>query len=321
MKRQLASVSPWILWAAFALLAFIISAFAVNNYTREKALMTEILHQQGLAVIRFLDTGVRVSMRAGWLGRGTSEWSWTAHVQSVIDQLRDQSDIHYVELLDGSGTVLASSVEERIGIDNDAETLQFIRSGHGEIPVFRFHRNAEGDLLGFQVAQSFRPRLRGPMPSNGRRGRMMNEGMRRMMPEMEQLQQELEKLQGQDFTLLVELDLTNFSRAVQRQLLQIVILSVVMLLVGAGGWLSLLTLQGFKGTQSRLQRIRAFNDILVEALPVGLIATDGGGALRVPADLALQQHRQSLDRAERIAQLMRHPGSHPAKGGQPLISP
>jgi len=95
------------------------------------------------------------------------------------------------------------------------------------------------------------------------------------------MQDQFERLQGQEHLLLVELDMKQFKSAVHGQLLQIVILSVVLLLVGAGGWLSLMTLQGFKGTQSRLQRIRAFNDLLVETLPLGLIATDVRGTIQL----------------------------------------
>lgn len=286
MKKRLANVSPWILAAAFTLLAFIIGAFAVNNYRREKAFMTEALLQKGLAVLRFLDTGVRVSMRANWQGRDQATTSWTEHVQGVIDQLHDQQDIHYVELLDGAGTVLAASDSARIGARVDSDTLTFARQRHGEEPVFRLYAAGEGAVQGFQVAREFKLRLRQPLQQNTGRSRMMQENMRRMMPELEHMQQEFESLKGQDFTMLVELDTQQFSSAVQRQLWQIVILSVVLLLVGAGGWLSLLTLQGFKGSQSRLRRISAFNDRLVEALPVGLIATDSSGAIRMVNEAA-----------------------------------
>lgn len=281
MKKRLANVSPWILAAAFTLLAFIIGAFAVNNYSREKALMTEALLQKGLAVMRFLETGVRVSMRAGWQRGGGGAANWQDHIQSVIDQLHDQSDIHYVELIDNSGNILAGSIKERVGSKVDSGTLLFARSGGEEEPVFRIHQADEDGESGFQVARGFKARLRSLFAPNGQRGRMM-ENMRRMMPpEMEHIQEELDRLQGQEFILLVELDLKQFNSAVQGQLLQIVILSVVLLLVGAGGWLSLLTLQGFKGTHNRLQRIRAFNDMLVEALPLGLIATDSGGRIQL----------------------------------------
>jgi two-component system sensor histidine kinase HydH len=281
MKRRLANVSPWILAAACTLLTFIIGAFAVNNYSREKMLMTDALLQKGVAVIRFLDTGVRVSMRANWQNRTDSGGSWTDHVQSVIDQLRDQEDIHFVELIDAGGVVLAASNPEMIGKKVGSETLLFIRKGFGDDPVYRMYRDDKLGEQGFQVAQIFKPRFRQGMQQFGSRGRGMMENMRRMQPGLERLQQELEKLQGQQFALLVELDLEQFSSAVRRQLWQIAILSVVLLLVGVGGWLSLLTLQGFKGTQSRLQRIRAFNDLLVESLPVGIIATDGAGNIQM----------------------------------------
>lgn len=297
MKRQLANVSPWILAAACTLLTFIIGAFAVNNYSREKMLMTDALLQKGLAVIRFLDTGVRVSMRANWQNRTVdSGGSWTDHVQSVIDQLRDQPDIHYVELIDATGVVLAASNPEMVGKKVASETLLFIREVMGSDPVFRMYRNDEQGEHGFQVAQPFKPRIRQGVQQGGLHGRGMMENMRRMQPGLERMQQELDKLQGQNFVLLVELDLEQFSSAVRRQLWQIAILSVALLLVGVGGWLSLLTLQGFKGTQSRLQRIRAFNDILVESLPVGIIATDGAGHIQMVNAAAEEISGISADR-------------------------
>jgi two-component system sensor histidine kinase HydH len=90
---------------------------------------------------------------------------------------------------------------------------------------------------------------------------------------------ELERVSQQKYIILVELDLSQLNQAVKQQLLQIVILSVVLLLVGIGGWLSLLTLEGLKGSQSRLNRIKAFRDTLISSLPVGLIVTDSQGLI------------------------------------------
>ncbi len=281
MKRKLASVSPWILAAACTLLAVIIGVFAVSNYSREKKLMTEALLQKGLAVIRFLDTGVRVSMRANWQDLGGSGYNWVNHVQSVIDQIHDQQDIHFVELLNAKGTVLAGTDRGRIGGLTEEDTRVFLTLGEGGDPVFRMVTESGHGHEGFQVALVFKPSIRGAMQRNNQRGRNMMDRMFNGQPGFERMQEEFSKLQDQQFALLVELDLEQFNSAVERQLWQIVILSVVLLLVGVGGWLSLLTLQGFKGTQSRLQRIRAFNDMLVESLPVGLIATDAVGNIQV----------------------------------------
>ena len=58
-------------------------------------------------------------------------------------------------------------------------------------------------------------------------------------------------------------------------------LSLVLLLVGIGGWISLLTLQGLKGSQIRLRQIREYTDLLVSSLPIGLIATGDDGTIRI----------------------------------------
>ena len=280
MKRKLADVSPWILAAACTLLAVIIGVFAMNNYSREKRLMIDSLLQKGLAVIRFLDTGVRVSMRGNWQSSGEIVYSWIDHVQGVIDQLHDQQDIHFVELIDQDGLVLAGSDNSRTGKMISAETLHFVRKGGGGDPVFRMYRDSGRDNQGFQVAMLYTPKIRGPMPGGSQRGRLMMDGMIRSQPGLKRMQEELDKLSGREFAILVELDMEQFDSAVRQHLWQIVILSVVLLLVGVGGWLSLLTLQGLKGSQSNLRRIRAFNDMLVESLPVGIIATDATGLIQ-----------------------------------------
>lgn len=280
MKRKLASVSPWILAAACTLLTVIIGVFAVNNYSREKQLMTETLVQKGLSVVRYLDTGVVVSMRANWQNSGGGGYSWVDHVQNVIDQIHNQPDIHFVELINGDGIVLAGTNLERIGKRIDPESLHFLKQPVGNEPAFRMHTVHGGTHQVFQVTRAYKPRLRGPMFRPNQHGRSM-EMMSRGRQDFKHMQGELEKMQGEQLALLVELDLDQFNSAVQRKLLEIVVLSIVLLLVGIGGWLSLLTLQGLRGSQTRLQRISAFNDIVVESLPVGLIATDSDGHIRM----------------------------------------
>lgn len=287
MKRHLVSVSPWILAAACTLLTFIIGAFAVTNYNREKEIMTEVMVQKGLSVIRFLDTGVRVSMRAGWRARRDNSTQtatdWVDHVQEVINQLQDQKDIHFVELLDSGGVVLAATDAGRIGHKVDNNVLSFVTQSVGGEYVFRMDR--EGVKQGFQIARVYSPRLLGFF-AGGAPNRHMAPHMHRGGRDDGTNPPNLPESLDREFAILVQLDLEAFDNAVARQLLQIVILSVVLLLVGIGGWLSLLTLQGFKGTQSRLQNVRAFNDMLVGSLPVGLIATDSAGQVQMVNEAA-----------------------------------
>lgn len=286
MRRLLASGSPLVLAAACALLTLIIGSFAVNNYRREKALMTEALIQKGDTVIRFLETGVRVSMRAHRQSSAVGPADdWDVHVQGVIDQLQDQEDIHFVWMVDRSGRILAASDMSKIGSMVDDATLAFLHAGGTTRPVFRTVRQ-EDEGPGFQVVRHFANPTRGMVGPNGMpRGRMM-ENMRRMRPDFSQQRPEPLNGAGEEVMLLVQLDLAQFNSAVRRQLLQLATLSVVLLLVGAGGWLSLLTLQGYRGTQSRLRQIRAFNDLLVETLPLGLVATDSEGRIQLVNEAA-----------------------------------
>ncbi len=284
MRKYLVNVSPWILGAACGLLAIIIGVFAVNNYSREKRIMTESLLQKALAVVHFVDTGVRLSLRAYLQNSESNTFDWVAHVQRVLDQIQEIPDVRFVELIDADGKILASSDLEKVGTTIDKGTRQFIEQGKGKDAVYRTYRRTDDEKNSFQLARTYSPRLlrRGPPPQIGGtavppRGNYLRGGQ----GWFRRYQQKIQQLQGKDFSLLVELDLTRFEHAVRGQLLQIVILSVVLLLVGVGGWLSLLTVQGFKGTQSRLRQIRAFNDMLVESLPVGLIATNADRTIRL----------------------------------------
>ena len=280
MRRQLAYGSPWVLAAACALLTLIIGSFAVNNYRREKTLMTEALIQKGDAVIRFLETGVRVSMRAHRQGGMDMTRDWIAHLQEVIDQLQDQEDIHFVEMVDQQGRILAATDTAKIGGTVDSAALTFMQKGLSFGPVYRILRGAD-ERLGFQVVRHLENPGRAMFGPNGMsRGRMMD-NMRRMRPDFPEPRPEPLPTGDDRVMVLVQLDLAQFNTTVRQLLFQLVILSVVLLLVGAGGWLSLLTLQGYKGTQSRLRQIRAFNDLLVETLPLGLVATDGDGRIQL----------------------------------------
>lgn len=293
MKVRLANVSPWILAAACSLLAVIIGVFAVNNYRREKQLMTEVLLQKGLTIIRFVNSGSRTTFRGNNRAFADENLQWTEYVQQVIEQTSEQPGVHFVLLADRKGNILAGSETKKIGDTMNPQTKAFIKNLEQEgIPgrtLFRFNPHDAENGVGFQVAAHYAPlpprevMERMPMMQGQGfgRGRPMMEHMLEMRQGFQQWREAIERVQAEKYVLLVELDPEPFNTAVKRQLLQIVILSVVLLLVGIGGWLSLLTLQGYKGSQSRLRRMRAFNDLLVSSLPVGLVATDNAGNIQI----------------------------------------
>lgn len=289
MKEQrLALVSPWVLAAACTLLALIIGVFAVNNYRREKSLMTDVLLERGATLIRFVNSGSRASFLNGARGGQPPVWQWPDHVQDILERGDEHPGVHFLALVDSSGKILASSASGKMDSRVDDETLAFVASikqGGHDPGGFRYRIDGAGHSTAFQVAALFTPigkrqlgpqglQIKGSNRGEGMMGRMMRHHV--FLPGWID---ELERVSQQKYIILVELDLAEFNKAVRQQLLQIVILSVVLLLVGVGGWLSLLTLEGLKGSQRRLRRIKAFRDILISSLPVGLIVTDSEGKI------------------------------------------
>jgi two-component system, NtrC family, sensor histidine kinase HydH len=289
-NQRLALVSPWVLAAACALLSLIITVFAVNNYRREKILMTDVLLERGATLIRFVTSGARASFLDAARRGLQPSWQLSDHVQDILERAAEQPGVHFLALVDGTGKILASSDPKAVDSSVDPETSIFIDAISGEIHDlgrFRYRFGGHDQMPAFQVAALFLPIgkrqfnqqaqfFRGNIPGPEGIGRMMK---RQHHPPPPEWNEELERISQQKYILLVELDMSEFKKAVRQQLLQIVILSVVLLLVGVGGWLSLLTLEGLKGSQSRLERIKAFRDTLISSLPVGLIVTDSQGLI------------------------------------------
>lgn len=288
-KQVLVKVSPWLLAAACAFLALIIGVFAINNYQREKKLMSEALLQQGLTIVRFVMSSSISSMRGSLRNIQVAMWQWTDHVQVAIDNSAGQPDVVFLGLINPDGVILASSNRALNGNKIETTTLKFLEGldvNSGMDGSYRFKKDKHKIPQVFQVAtlyfpfgqRNYIPRLNG----HGFSGRSPIEDMRMLRGRgNRKAWEQFQELSTKKFILLVELDLQDFRKAVRRQLIQILSLSFVLLLVGLGGWLSLLTLQGLKGSQSRLRQIREFNDILVSSLPVGLIATGQDGKVRI----------------------------------------
>ncbi len=285
-KQRLANVSPWLLAAACTLLALIITIFAVSNYRREKELMSEALVQQGLTIARFVTSSSWTSFRGNINNIQPITGQWTDYVQQAIENSADQPGLRFTGLINSQGEVLAGTSGGYEDKEIDRSTLEFLQNleqNEGQDRLYIFRKKEMGAESVFQVATLFfpfghgrdGPQGRGPMwMRSDRPGGHMGSGNKHML-------QQLEELRAQKFMLLIELDLDEFDKAVQRQLFQIVSLLLVLLLVGIGGWLSLLTLQGLKGSERRLRQIREFTDMLVSSLPVGLIATDSNGNIRI----------------------------------------
>jgi two-component system sensor histidine kinase HydH len=59
-----------------------------------------------------------------------------------------------------------------------------------------------------------------------------------------------------------------------------IFMSLTLLLIGLGGWISLMAAQSYSISQETLSRVKAFAGLLISRLPVGIIATDQDGRIR-----------------------------------------
>jgi two-component system, NtrC family, sensor histidine kinase HydH len=279
--------SPWLLAIACTFLLILLTIFAASNYQREKELIVEAIAQKGLTLMRFINSSVRESIRDNL--RTSRQWDhWQDHMQAAMEQAVEQPGVEFVLLIDAAGTVLSGAGKNLPENTVDPGSLAFagvLRADDAGRFVTRLVKDADGDKKKFQIASwymppSMRDALHGPADAPPRRGQMMMRGLSQH-PQFRLVQEEMDRLLDMQPIYIVQLDFEQFNSPLNRQLLQIIILLVVIFLVGLGGTLSFATLKGLKGSQLRLGKMRAFTDMLVSSLPIGLIATDGSDVIQV----------------------------------------
>lgn len=273
-------VSPLFFALACVLLAAIIGIFAINNIQREKRLMTRSLSQEGMAIGNLVSAGARTMIRRSMMRGELDEESWRQALRQFIDNGSDHTRLRALYLVKDDGTIAVHSSPALEGTVLNEETRAFllgVRQPNRHDP-FRFAIGSGGEEV-FQVVRPFFFSVNGLMPHHRDmgRGRMMGPRGERGLAEAERF---LSTVLQQEYFLVVELDLVDYRQAVRAQFTQVALLSFILLLVGSGGIVSLMMLQGLRGSQLRLSRMRAFTDLLVSSLPIGLIATGADARIR-----------------------------------------
>ena len=278
MKNNLANFSPVVFAAACGLLAMIITVFAVANYQREKELMEDALFRQTDVVKRIVYGSLKKSIRDN-LTYDDAKVDLQEHLQRATEQAKEQRGVRSVLIVRGSGQIVAGAVAQTIGTmfdDSDRIFLEHFFNESGVKEQYRFKNDSNDADDSFQAVMRFDPmpnaktkmkRPRHPMmrQHSGERGEVSSEKI------FAYIQQ---SIGDKKTALLIDLEVDYFNIALKQQRKQIIVLSVVLLLVGVGGWLSLLTLQGFKGSQLKLSQMRVLTDHLISSLPIGLVCLD-----------------------------------------------
>ena len=290
-KTRLMFVSPWLLAAAIGLLSLIIFIFAANNIKRERGMLSDGLYRKGEAIIRFVEAGMRASMMTsmmggmmgGIMGLDVPDVAGIAQTQRLIEQASESPDIHYIAVIDVSGKVLVHSDPEKIGnnINRDMNILVQAYTGG----TFHIVKPPGLSQKVFEVLGPFRPFRDGGGIKRWREQFMQKHPSRIDVPLQGDTppdswhQPSLGSETHPQF-ILVGLDMTELENTIRRYRLQMIFLSLTLLLVGLGGWISLMAAQGYSISQEALKRMRAFTGLLISKLPVGIIATDHENKIR-----------------------------------------
>ncbi|MDD3618653.1 MAG: ATP-binding protein [Desulfobulbaceae bacterium] len=275
-------VSPWLLAAATGLLVLIVVIFTLNNYKREKELMTEALLQKATTLIRILHSGAKASYFND-LGRGI--WNpdpWPVYVQRVIGHIAEDPDVRLFAVIDEKGRIVVHNNPAMIGgqMNGVLPAGPAAPDGRVRLPQFQVLTTPDSGRI-FIVARPFIPfrPLSRVVPHGLGMGQQGGGQAGGIIPHAVEPQvQERGEEQLNHFAVL-GLDMQEYDQALGRVKFQALILSLIMLLVGVGGWLSLAAVQGFRVSQKTLGDIRAFTALLVAKLPVGIIATDQDGRI------------------------------------------
>ncbi|HEX9714848.1 MAG TPA: ATP-binding protein [Desulfurivibrionaceae bacterium] len=274
-----AYASPWILATAIGMLIAIVFFFAANNLQREKRIMTESLFNKGQAIIRFVGAGTRASMMMGAPN--------AQQFQHLIEQAAGESSIVYIAVADSTGKIVAHSTPGLVGTDLDHPLL----ADQELTPVGKYriiNDQGTGQKV-FEVAGPFKPFMRG-------RGRFFKRHPQAMQQagKPDSLAGEEAKnpaacqsfpgkdtwLPGENLSIVVGLDMAEQDAIIRQDRYHMLYMSIAMLLVAIGGWIALLTAQSYRSSQKTLMNMRAFTDLLISRLPVGIIATNAEGHIQ-----------------------------------------
>lgn len=287
--------SPLIFLAASGLLVLIIGVFAVNNYQREKRLNELILKQEATVILNLVAAGSRSTLRRGLMRGELDEDNWLDFFSQAIEDSAEHPGLRELFLVDNNGAIRAHSDAQQIGTRVDEQTLLLLQqqkeTRQRTISTIVNQPGIEEPV--FMMAMTFLPAaaMDGPPPPNrGRMGRMGQQP-----PGLTQHLESMRTVAAAPLTLVVKLSLEGYQQAIKKQILQVAVLSLVLLLVGGGGLLSLVLIQNYKGSQKRLKSIHSFTDTLVASLPLGLIATTEQGVIRTCNPSAAQMLNLSGD--------------------------
>jgi len=247
-------IHPWIILGAVAVLVPLLVFVTLDRIERHREQTRELLLAKGQALILSFEAAVRTGLGMQWTG---------FQVQKLLLETARQPDIDYIVVTDTLGTILADSdpslVGERYGTD-----LDLVRIARSPALSWRKMPQPAG-ADSFEVYRGFFP---SGLPG-GAADKQQRIGM--MTPTA--------SASPAGLVIFVGMDMGPIEESRRDDLRHSIGTTIILLLVGFSGIMSLLLVQGYRTARSSLAQLTTFADNLVATIPVGLLVIDRNGLL------------------------------------------
>ncbi len=245
---------PWVLLGAVAILFPIFAFITYENINQQKENSERLLNEKGAALIRSFEAGTRT----GVMG---THWS-SFKLRQLLVETAQQPDIRYLMVTDLKGRIVAHNNPKQIGRvhGSDLDLAAIARTDFVTGRIIEGRRQSVYEVIG-----RFAP---GSLPiDRGSRSRAFQD-------RFQQIMKELGISISENWIIFLGLDMESIETAQQADMRHAIVMGVVLLLAGFGGFVLLMLFQNNRATRLSLLRIKAFSDNLVENMPIGLIALD-----------------------------------------------
>lgn len=251
-KKFWAGISPWFIIGAVVILVPIFIMMALENIGKQKDYTTQLLIEKGEALIRSFEAGARTGIGMRWS---------SFQLQKLLIETAEQEGVDHIILTGTDGTIIADSdpsmIGERYGVD-----LELVRISGLKKAEWRQVPNLEGADT-FEVYRRFAPTETFAQEFF----RMLKSGRRSSESGTPGT-----GIQSPGLVIFVGMDMGPIDALRKQDREHTIWMSVIFVLIGISGIISLILAQSYRSAKISLSRIKAFSDSLVENMPIGLIA-------------------------------------------------
>jgi two-component system sensor histidine kinase HydH len=258
-RKFWAGISPWVIIGAVVIIAPIFAAMTIESINKQKEYTVQLLVEKGAALIRSFEAGARTGIGMRWS---------SFQLQKLLIETAQQPDIDHLIVTNINGTIVADSDPSLIG-ETYGTDLDLTRVSASKKVEWRQVPNTEGADT-FEVYRQFSPTEK---PFQGFRGGSKSDNQ----PSSSANDKSAGESSG--FIIFVGMDMGPIMAAREQDTRHIIWMSVIFVLIGCSGVISLFLAQGYRSAKTSLSRIKAFSDSLVENMPIGLVAINDRGEI------------------------------------------